>query len=53
MAWVTENLKVAASCVNGCGRVLEAGETYICQSCNDEIDRRADEVLGNAEDDNG
>lgn len=34
-----------------CRQELAADETYICQSCNDEIDRRADEVMGNAEDD--
>jgi len=25
----------------------------LCQQCNDEIDRRADEVMGNVEDDDG
>lgn len=34
-----------------CQRELSDDETYICQSCNDEIDRRANEVLGNAEGD--
>lgn len=34
-----------------CQQELADDETYICQICNDEIDRRADEVLGNAEDD--
>lgn len=34
-------------CCN-CGTFLADDETYICQSCNDEIDRRANEVLGNA-----
>jgi hypothetical protein len=49
MACVTVNMSVAVACVNGCGRILGDGETYICQQCNDEIDRRADETLGNAE----
>ena len=34
-----------------CQSELAADECYICQQCNDEIDRRADEALGNAEDD--
>jgi predicted amidophosphoribosyltransferase len=33
-----------------CGLSLSSDETYICQQCNDEIDRLADETLGNAED---
>ncbi|HFF8969421.1 MULTISPECIES: hypothetical protein [unclassified Serratia (in: enterobacteria)] len=32
-----------------CLSVLAADECYICQHCNDEIDRQADEVIGNAE----
>lgn len=32
-----------------CQAELDTGECYICQPCNDEIDRRADEALGNAE----
>ncbi len=32
-----------------CQSELGADECYICQSCNDEIDRQADEVIGNAE----
>lgn len=31
-----------------CQAELDTGECYICQQCNDEIDRRANEVLGNA-----
>ncbi|EMP7134711.1 hypothetical protein ROV06_000309 [Serratia marcescens] len=53
MAIDTPIPKVYIACVNGCGKSLEAGETYICQQCNDEIDRQADEVIGNAEDDDG
>ncbi len=33
-----------------CQAELDTGECYICQQCNDEIDRRADEALGNAGD---
>lgn len=32
---------------------LFGDECYICQACNDEIDRQADEVIGNSEDDDG
>uniref|UniRef100_UPI0035C6628B hypothetical protein n=1 Tax=Serratia quinivorans TaxID=137545 RepID=UPI0035C6628B len=46
-------LKYAApgACCNF-GTFLADDETYICQSCNDEIDRRADETLGNSENEN-
>lgn len=33
-----------------CLSELAEDECYICQQCNDEIDRQADEVIGNAED---
>ncbi|CVB31137.1 hypothetical protein [Serratia marcescens] len=36
-----------------CLSELAEDECYICQQCNDEIDRQADEVIGNAEDDDG
>ncbi|CAI1230500.1 Uncharacterised protein [Serratia ficaria] len=35
-----------------CQAELDTGECYICQQCNDEIDRRADETLGNSENEN-
>lgn len=38
-----------------CSCLLELAEDecYICQQCNDEIDRQADEVIGNAEEGDG
>ncbi|MEX2986841.1 hypothetical protein AB4K04_02685 [Serratia fonticola] len=39
-------------CCN-CPKELSEAETYICEACNREIDRRADETLGNQEEEDG
>lgn len=44
------HMDVSMKCCS-CNKELSETETYICQQCSDEIDRRADEVMGNAEDD--
>lgn len=36
-----------------CPKELSEAETYICEACNREIDRRADELLGNQEEEDG
>lgn len=35
-------------CCN-CPKELQDDESYICEACNAEIDRQADEVMGNQE----
>lgn len=40
---------ICCSCLSELGE----DECYICQQCNDEIDRQADEVIGSAEEDDG
>ncbi|MFV8918751.1 hypothetical protein [Serratia fonticola] len=39
-------------CCN-CPKELSTDETYICGQCNAEIDRRADEGVGNQEEEDG
>ena len=39
-------------CCN-CPKELSPDETYICGQCNAEIDRRADETMGNQEEEDG
>ncbi|MBP1035868.1 hypothetical protein J8631_09880 [Serratia fonticola] len=39
-------------CCN-CPKELQDDESYICESCNAEIDRRADETMGNQEEEDG
>ncbi len=34
---------------SSCQSELADDECYICQQCSDEIDRQADEVIGNTE----
>ncbi len=38
-------IDICCSCLSE----LADDECYICQQCNDEIDRQANEVIGNAE----
>ncbi|HBE9079109.1 TPA: hypothetical protein KNG84_001618 [Serratia fonticola] len=39
-------------CCN-CPKELSEAETYICERCSREIDRRADETMGNQEEEDG
>ncbi len=39
-------------CCN-CPKELSEAEVYICEACNREIDRRADETMGNKEEEDG
>lgn len=39
-------------CCN-CPKELSDSECYICEACNREIDRRADEAMGNQEEEDG
>jgi predicted amidophosphoribosyltransferase len=39
-------------CCN-CPKELSDSECYICEICNREIDRRADETMGNQEEEDG